>query len=182
MKPEESVGFDIGFDQSLVENRISFGAAYFNNDYDNLIEYVGSAGKYQNVAEVQTKGAEIEMKFIASDNVVVTLNDTYMDTLNKKTGEQLLKRPRNRVNAAINCMFLDSLNTNLIVNHSEGSQQYGGGETDAYTRVDFAFSYRLNDNFKIFGNVDNIFDIEYEEAAGFTRPRASFYAGIKIGL
>jgi vitamin B12 transporter len=36
-QPEESEGYDIGFEQPLWEDRVRFGATYFHNEITNLI-------------------------------------------------------------------------------------------------------------------------------------------------
>ena len=38
LRPEESRGFDIGFEQPLFDNRLRFGATYFRNNIRNLIQ------------------------------------------------------------------------------------------------------------------------------------------------
>jgi vitamin B12 transporter len=37
LAPETSTGFDVGFEQALLDDRVSFGATYFHNDITNLI-------------------------------------------------------------------------------------------------------------------------------------------------
>ena len=37
LRPEESKGYDIGFEQPLLHDRVRFGATYFHNDITNLI-------------------------------------------------------------------------------------------------------------------------------------------------
>src|SRR6476660_5763253 len=40
LKPEESVGYDAGFEQPLFNDRVRFGSTYFHNDLTNLIQAV----------------------------------------------------------------------------------------------------------------------------------------------
>ena len=41
LQPEESVGYDVGFEQPLFDNRVRFGATWFHNDITNLISGTG---------------------------------------------------------------------------------------------------------------------------------------------
>jgi vitamin B12 transporter len=38
LKPEESTGFDVGFEQPFLNNRVRVGSTYFHNNITNLIE------------------------------------------------------------------------------------------------------------------------------------------------
>ena len=58
LEPEESEGFDIGFEQSLAEERVRFGATYFHNDITNLIAANASFTSLENVGEATTEGVE----------------------------------------------------------------------------------------------------------------------------
>ena len=46
LKPEESTGYDLGFEQALFAKRVQFGATYFHNDIANLITYKAIAPAY----------------------------------------------------------------------------------------------------------------------------------------
>src|SRR4029434_5751661 len=39
LQPEESVGYDVGFEQPLFNNRFRLGTTYFHNDITNLITF-----------------------------------------------------------------------------------------------------------------------------------------------
>src|SRR5215469_526691 len=43
LKPETSIGFDLGFEQALLEKHLQFGATYFHNNIDNFININNTA-------------------------------------------------------------------------------------------------------------------------------------------
>jgi vitamin B12 transporter len=66
LRPERSTGFDAGFDQKLFGERVTASVTFFDNRFQNLIDY-GSVpscttlqifGCYYNVGRAETKGVE----------------------------------------------------------------------------------------------------------------------------
>ncbi len=61
LKPEESTGYDAGFEQPIGD-RFRFGATYFHNDITNLINTVSDPttfrSTYVNIGRAQTEGVE----------------------------------------------------------------------------------------------------------------------------
>ena len=69
LKPEESVGYDAGFEQPLFNDRIRFGSTYFHNDITNLIQSVADPVTFSstnvNVGRATTEGTE---NFVAASD------------------------------------------------------------------------------------------------------------------
>lgn len=49
-----------------------------------------------------------------------------------------------------------------------------------YHKIDLSGRYIVNDNFEIFGRVENLFDEHYQEVDGYGVPGISFYGGVKV--
>src|SRR5207248_8801374 len=58
LQPEESEGYDFGFEQPLAEDRVHFGATYFHNDSRNLINANATFTSLENVGSATTEGVE----------------------------------------------------------------------------------------------------------------------------
>jgi vitamin B12 transporter len=43
-------------------------------------------------------------------------------------------------------------------------------------------SYRINDNFRLFARIDNLFDKKYEELYGFGTSRIAGYGGVTVNF
>ena len=54
MKPETSIGYDLGFEQMALEKRVQFGATDFHNNIDNLITINETGTSYENVGKATT--------------------------------------------------------------------------------------------------------------------------------
>ena len=58
LKPEESTGYDVGFEQPLFGNWVSFGSTYFHNRIVNLIDSNATFTSFANVGLATTEGTE----------------------------------------------------------------------------------------------------------------------------
>lgn len=180
LEAEKSQSWDIGLEESLLNKRLVVGVTYFNNDYRDLITYDYATSKYKNIAEAEAKGVEFELSFEAMSNLVFGFNYTYIDTRDKSTDKELLRRPKNKYSANINYGVVPKANVNLGLNYFGERNEYGGGRSPSYTVVDMAGSYKVNDEVKIFSRVDNLLDSGYEEVFGYGTPGVSAFAGVEL--
>ena len=61
LKPDESRGYDLGVEQGLLEEKVSLGVTCFHNDFENMIDWDNSTGKYKNIGSAWTEGLEVGM-------------------------------------------------------------------------------------------------------------------------
>ena len=52
----------------------------------------------------------------------------------------------------------------------------------AYTVVNLAASYQLNETVELTGRIVNLFDETYQEVIGYGTPERSYYAGLRINI
>ncbi len=187
LKPDESKSYDFGFEQNLWDNKVSFGATYFHNDFKNMVDFdLNQASptyyKYINIGRAETEGFELESSFKPMEDLKIGLNYTYTDTKDKDTGKKLAKRPENQISLNINWVFFEKANFNLrtiYVGHN-WNDTANTQKVKPYTKVDLSTSYDLTNNFSIFGKIENLFDRRYEEIRGYATFGRSFYAGAKV--
>ena len=98
--PETSTGFDVGFEQPLLHDRVSFGAAYFHNDITNLIvgtfDPVIFVSSYANVGQTTTQGVAASAAVTISPRLRLRADYTYTEARDDTTGAALLRRPANK--------------------------------------------------------------------------------------
>ncbi len=179
LKAEESLGYDIGIEQSFLDSSITLNFTWFYNNIEDHIEFddIGWTGYYQG-GDITTRGVETSLEIYPSDLFDFNLNYTYTDTENDN-GLKLLRRPLHRGNLSLNLYPDDEKQITL-------SFQYVGEREDInetledYILVNLAGSHQITPNIKGFIRVDNVFDEEYEEVAGYGTAELSAYAGIKL--
>lgn len=187
LKPEKSKGWDAGIEQSFLGGRVVLGAAVFRNDFKDLIQFESLKG-YINVARAKTEGVELTAVGKPVEDLIIQINYTHMDTENKRTDRDLLRRPKNKFNLDLNYSFLKKGNINLGLTYvgkrddMDPSTFTRRVKLDGYTLVNLATSYQLTPTFQIFGRVENLFDKEYEEVKGYGTPGISFFGGIKLSF
>ncbi|UCB57242.1 MAG: TonB-dependent receptor [Candidatus Omnitrophota bacterium] len=184
LRPDESRSYDFGFEQGLLDDKLTFGLTYFHNDFKNMVEWDTNALIYNNIDNAQTKGFELEGSFRPIEDLTLGANYTYTKTKDKDTGRKLTERPENQVGLDLNWAFLEKGNVNLMaayVGH-RWDNSANTRKVKPYTKVDLSASYDLTETFQIFGRIDNLFDRNYQQIRGYATPGRSFYAGSKASF
>ncbi|TDR89297.1 TonB-dependent receptor plug domain-containing protein [Enterovirga rhinocerotis] len=188
LKPEESFGWDVGFEQPLFNDRVRFGVTYFDNDIKNLIQSRSAnfISTNVNVGRASTHGFETFATFIVSDALQFQL--TYTNTIAKDeiARQELLRRPRHKGGVSATWKPIDKLTlsgTVIVV----GSQVDGNRDfsiprlrTAPYALVNAAANYQLTDQVNVFGRLDNLFNARVEDPTGYLRPGFAAYGGIRV--
>ncbi|MCK5708242.1 MAG: TonB-dependent receptor [Candidatus Aureabacteria bacterium] len=190
LDPEKSESYDFGFEQIICEDAVSFGLTYFHNDFKQMIGGTfmvpgdWNSYKYANIDESETKGIELELAIKPVKKLTISANYTSLDTENKSTSMELARRPENKINFSVNYWFSDKCNTDLGIIYvgDSWSDNANTQRMDSYTTVDIAALYKLTENFKVFGRIENLFDEEHHDVHGFTSLGKSFYVGIKASF
>jgi vitamin B12 transporter len=192
LDPEKSRGWDVGIEQALWQERMTFGATWFENRFKKLINTLWNPEtfkyEYENVDKARTKGLELTLSVRPRDDVSILAGYTYTDTENLETGEELLRRPRNKYNLAVHYRIPVGGEVQLDILHvgkrddidSEDWSQVKALE--AYTVVNLAAAYDLSTRVRLTGRVENLFDEDYEEVSGFGTPGVAGYLGARLSF
>jgi vitamin B12 transporter len=188
LQPEESEGYDFGFEQPLVEDRVRFGATYFHNEITNLITTNATFTSLENIGRATTYGTEVFASLTITDRFKLRADYTYTVATDDTTDLELLRRPKHRASLNATWRPIDrlSLSTTMIY---VGSQVDGNRSfsiprlnTDPYFLVNLAAEYDAGKGVTVFARADNLFDHRYEDPTGFQRPGFGFYAGVRVAF
>ena len=186
LAPEESEGFDVGFEQPLAGDRVRFGATYFHNDIKNLINANATFTSLENVGEATTEGVEAFLFVAVTDRLKLRGDYTYTRAVDDTTGLELLRRPKHKASLTASWLPIDRLSLSATMLYV-GSQVDGDRsfsiprlDTDPYFVVNLAAEYNLPKGVTLFTRIDNLFDKRYENPTGFQRPGFGVYGGVRV--
>ena len=186
LKPEESVGYDLGFEQPLFNDRVRFGSTYFHNNITNLINENATFTSYTNVGFATTEGTENFVSAKITERLVVRADYTFTRAVDDSTGIQLLRRPKEKWSTTATWQPMDPLTLSATVLHVSSFLDVSrdGLETNlyapGYTIVNLTGDYKINDQLRIFGRVDNLFNLHYQNPTGFLEPGLGVFGGIRF--
>lgn len=190
LESEESLSWDVGVEQDIADGKAVAGVTYFSTEYQNMIDFDAVEG-YVNLAEVDTSGVELSVDVNLTDRLMLKSHYTYLVAEDRETGEQLDRRPENRVYAqlaysqpgkasvSVDCMYVGDRTDRYY-----DSSMYGYVDADLqeYFLVNIAGSYDLNKRLELLARVENVLDEDYELNAGYGTRGLSVYGGIRMSL
>jgi vitamin B12 transporter len=189
LKTEESIGWDAGIEQALLDHRLVFDATYFAADLNNEI-----SADYTVVPTVpinlngtsHRQGIELTATAHLTDALMLTGNYTYTDS-RKPKGDHEGRRPFNTAGANLSYVFADNrakVGIEAIYNGQsiDVGKNYAAVVVPDYTLVNLTGSYQLADNVELFARAENLFDHKYEEIWGYNATPFAAYAGMKVKL
>lgn len=186
LKPEQSIGWDIGIEQYLAEGKILLGATYFKNDYKDLIQFDFSQG-YTNIGSAESKGLELLFQALPRAGVELNASYTRTEATDLDTDTSLLRRPKDKLSASLFYPIMKKANIRLSLIHIGEREDLDFSTWPAarvtlseYTLLNAVFSYDLTLNAQAFLRLDNILNEEYEMIKGYGAPGFSVYGGINL--
>jgi vitamin B12 transporter len=190
LKPETSSGYDVGFEQPVFNDVVRFGSTYFHNDISNLIVTVFNADTFEttygNVNRATTEGTENFVLFNITSRFNIRGDYTFTRAIDANTGIQLLRRPKEKWSTTATWKPIDPLTLSATVLHvsswldvsRDGSDTnlYAPGYTIGNLRADYA----VTDQIKVFGRIDNVTNVHYQNPTGFLAPGLGVFGGVRF--
>lgn len=184
LRPEKSVGFDIGFEQGLWNNRLRFGSTFFRNDIRNLIESDPTFTTVLNIGKVRTWGTESFIAVQPFSWLSARIDHTWMRTEDRSTGLQLARRPKHKITGAIDLTPIEKLTLGFSVTWNDDRTDFlpsfATGVNPGYTVARFTASYQVTEQLQFYGRLENAFDEKYSDPAGFAQPGFAAYVGTRV--
>jgi vitamin B12 transporter len=188
--PEESKGYDFGFEQSVWHDRIAFGATYYRNDVRNLINNIFDlttfSFTYTNIGFATMHGTESFASFAVNDQLKIRADYTTMVTRDETTDLGLRNRPGNKASVSAIWTPLDALTlTGTVIQVGQAVEFNRDGtvprvDAPSYTLVNVTAEYRIDEHLTAFGRVDNLLNTHYENPIGFDAPGIGVYGGMRL--
>ncbi len=188
LNPEKSTGWDMGIEQYFFEGKISVGATYFQNDYQDLIQFDQVQG-YTNVGKAESKGMEFFAQSRLGENFSFAASFTRVEAKDLDTDTLLLRRPRDKFSASLDYHFLEKAHISLSLIHTGKRDDQDFSTWPAarvtlpgFTLLNTVVSYELFQNVQIFCRMDNLLNEKYEMIKGYGASGRAASLGLNLSL
>lgn len=193
LKPEKSTGWDLGVEQALPVMKAHLSATWFRNNFKDMIRYMTNPvtwnSYYDNVDKAHSQGVELTVSLQPLEELALKATYTYTETKDDTAGstsygKQWSYRPKNKLTFDANYRFIQQANLNLGLVYV-GTRYDDAANTRKmkdYLLMNLAGSYDVTKNLQLFGRIENLFDRQYEEVAGYGTPGIGAYAGVKVSF
>ncbi len=184
LKPEDSDTLELGLRYRFSQHQNLKVSAYRTN-LENLIEAVEVAPfiyQAENIGKARIDGLELTYDYTRTSWGLIG-NLTFMNPINKDTGEQLIRRAREKLNLQYLRFFSGGSTFGVEWEYASKRHDRAGFPSktvtlDAYNLFNLSSRIRMDRDLWFEMRVDNIFNAAYELVYGYNTPGASFYAGI----
>ncbi len=181
IRPEKSTGWDVGFDQELLGERLTVSATYFQGRFRDMISnvYSSSTGlwKATNLRLARTEGVEFALAARPIQSVKLRAAYTYLSALDTSTARvtRLPRRPRHTLNLDAQWRATSAWLVGAGLHSVSDRVQSGTVTLENYATVRFYTSYALTPEVAVKFRVENALNENYAEVLGYPAlPRAMF--------
>lgn len=174
LEPERSDSWQLGLG-AVWRQQFWFDLNLFYNRLKDLVvtdeDTAASAAqglivyRYLNLDRARTQGVELVLGWQPAEPLRLDLGYSWMRTENEETGRELTQRPRHQVSASADWRVLQTeggLKLGLNLRGRYQSDELVSTENNAYSpawfQLDAKVNLDLNDQFRLFAGVDNLFD------------------------
>jgi vitamin B12 transporter len=186
LRPEKARGYDAGFEQPLFNERVRFGATYFRNDIEDLINCNTFCTTVINIDQARITGVETFVSWTVTDWLKLRADYTYTMARNAITGDRLQRRPKDKYTVQAIWQPLDAMTVTTTWLWVGSRVDVDRAFVDpapispSYSIVNIATNYAVNSHLTVFGRIDNLFDLRYEDPNGYMRPGFAIYGGLRV--
>ncbi|WP_169817012.1 TonB-dependent receptor plug domain-containing protein [Paraurantiacibacter namhicola] len=185
LTPEESTNFDFGLDFGE-RGGMAFGAVtLFYRDIENQIDFDPGTFVYFNTGQARAQGVEVEAGFNPVPRLGLQAVYTFLDTENRSganAGNALGRRPRHSATLAADWTTPLAglvLGADLRIVGSSFDNDANTVRLDGYEVLDLRVSLPVGSIFEVFGRVENVWDEDYQTAAGFNTAGRGVFGGVR---
>ena len=200
--PETAKSYEVGVDQSLIEQAVHISVTLFQRDTRNQIAFAACPvapdpapavctsgnrpfGTTLNIERNRTRGVEAILSIIPVERFRIDANYTYLDTENRSSGanfgNELARRPASSL--YLNAHYQSSFGLNLGADMQMVGDSFddlaNDRRLDGYILAGVRASIPVTATIELFGRIDNLFDVTYETASDFGSPDRSATIGAR---
>lgn len=178
LRPEYMLNYEVSYSQTLLDGRVSIGAALYFIDGKDMIQTMPVDGRplNMNTGSFINKGFELEAAWRFAPKWNISANYSYLHTDNRT-----VYAPKNKLNARLG--FTPG-RAELTLGESSiwGLQNGRPDGTENYTLLNFRGAYTFGDRVPVtaFVKLDNLTDRHYEIIYGCPMPGFTILGGVEL--
>lgn len=180
LEPEETISWEAGIDQSLLDGRLRASATYFESRTDELIDFVFGLGYQQIPGTTRRRGAELGVEAQPLDWLTLGASYTFIDA-EDPTGARLDFVPTHDVALSATARPIPRLTLAARASYLTGVED-GGVALAPFFLLDASVAWRVNERVELYARGENLLDQAYERVDGFETPGIAGYAGIRVNF
>ena len=196
LQPERSTSYDLGIALGDRTAARYFAVTGFRRDSEDLIGFASCFqnpapicasrpfGYYENTDRARAQGIEVEGSALLGETFRVSAIYNLIDTEDRTTGNELARRPRHSATlyADYEAPFGVRLGADLRLVGDSFDNAANSVRLDGYTLVDLRAAMPVTDAVEIFGRVENVFDEDYQTAAGYAQAGRGAFVGVRTRM
>lgn len=192
LRPEDSEGWEAGFDLLMPGSDVQFGFTYFDARLKDeiFLDFVNGVFTPGNRTTASTQhGIELFLAARVADWLRVDASYTYLKA--RENGLEEIRRPPHVASLNVHVRPIEPLGITATARYNGSTFDSnftllpGLGPRvllDDYTLVNLAADWKLTPNVSLFGRVENLLDETYSENFGYLSPGRTGSVGIKASF
>ncbi len=186
LKPELATSWDVGVAWESGD-RLRLEVTYFDNDYEDLVDFDSDEFRNVNRKNIETSGVELQANWQVLAGLSLSAQATYTDIDVKGEDTVLTGRPEWSAGAVAQWQFAEHWNTAL--NYQYTGEQWAVSrhtdpavtkELDDFHRLDWSLRWQPLVAWQLQLSVDNLLDVSYETSVGFPAPERAVRVGVRF--
>ncbi len=186
--PEESVGWDIGVEQSFFEDALILDLTYFEAELENEI-FTAFLPSFDTTPQNRTSNSDRsgwELSVSATPMEGLSLYGAYSQLDATEPAGVEIRRPKEQASLDASWEISGSpFQINLGVTHvgeniDTDFATFLRTELDPYTLIRLGASWQVNEDFELYSRIENLTDESYQEVIGYNAAPQAFYVGLRF--
>ena len=181
LEPETSASAELGIEHR--RGGLELALTAFENRLENLIDFDFASFRNVNVGRARSRGLELEAAY-AGRYLRARWNATLLETEDRDTGLDLLRRPERLANLVLTVTPPDwsvNLTARYVGDRADvDPATFARAEIGGFVTLDLAAERRLGARLSPYARLENLLDREYAEVLGFPAPRRTLVGGLAV--
>lgn len=185
LKPETARNFDIGAEHRFLDGKAQAYVTYFNRKSTDLIAFSFTTFQSENIDRVRSEGVELGFAVQPTEKLSLQANYTLTNAINRSAGanfgNRLALRPQHlgSFTADWQTPWRLKVGATLLLAGDSFDNASNTVRLDGYALAHLRAAFPISDRFELYGRVENVFDTDYVQVAGYNSYGRNAHVGVR---